>query len=450
MMNLTTLKKANKGQRALLLIVAAMLACALFIMTAKPANADSYKIDGKFVTNSESDFSGVASLPDDMQTKFKLYKVGTFSGERDENGRALLALYDAYKNVKVDDVIVNLNNFETDEVGKWLSVANAIADIAATKTEDKTTSSDANGNFTFTDCENGLYLITGESKKIEDYPNPGKASYFWPQPMLVLVWNGSVEINLKPQIESVNKLRITKAWEGDKDVADLVRPAEITVKISYDKELWKEVTLNNDNNWTFEWETPKGMENPKLWSCEEVFEGDISKNYKTAGIDEKFLVGTDDAGNAETTYAKTITNTYDRKYLDIEKTVGSFASSGTEAATFVFQLIGKDKDESEVYNKYVGMNYDPAKPETHKLSVNDIPTGLDTLQVTEVYSSNYTPDQKTKTAILIEASDEVKEHYEVSFENNNPEQKFGTGIINKGKINDGKTGYEADGKIENQ
>lgn len=424
-MRTLSLTKVNIMRRTLFVMVLLLAFAMVFAVTAKPSHAAT--LDGEYTLN-ENYSPGINTIPTLKATTFELYKVGSF------------VVGDPY--VKLDEPYDKMGvlplKADPDKIGEvkwtkeWLSCAatidNGIKSMQNAPTP-ITVNVDTNGEFSVSGLANGLYLLRGDSQIVENYPAAGQSSYWWPQPMLVSILNSDVTVGVKPMTGTIHHLKVQKKWQWPSDVdaniKELAGLDAIDVELYYNGVLQNTVTLNDANNWTYEWDTGKD-EDPSLWSVQEVVKGagqeEFEKSFTVTYEPPKFYQ--DD--NA----VVTITNTYDRRTLQITKTLDAYIDNGEGNSTsLVFELSGY-KGDKRIYHKYVGMQFD-GKTDSQTLSVKDIPLGLDRLMVKEVYSSNYEPDATEKEA---NGPDE-KGVYTVSFKNSPNGKTHGSGVINKFKIN---------------
>lgn len=386
------------------------------------------------------------TLTDD--TVFSLFRVGDFG--RDDSGKVTFVVDSKFGDITVENY--DKDDFETEEAWTeaWMNSAKAVANRAAElELEADRTATMVAGQktITFSSLPNGLYLVTGTATEVKEGP---KSTWWYPQPMFVMILNGDKEIFTKPVASVVNRFTVHKAWSGDEEVADLVRPDGVNIKIFYgtidDNELKYEETLNKENNWTFEWET-EGETDPTRWFVTEELTAEDKKNYSW-NIEENTQGETEDGNRI----LLTLTNTYDRKELEIVKTMKDYVDHSKKSnSTVVFELNGYMKDESGaesvVYHKYVSLVYDLNTESEQKLPVKDIPAGLSKLVVKEVYSGNTRPDpagETEKEAVL----DTAGKKYSVDFTDVYDDIIYSSGVINKYQIKkDGDDyGYKFIGK----
>lgn len=458
-MRTLALIKVNNIRGALLGVILLLALMMFFVIGAKPSHAAD--LTGEYTIN--AGFTNVTSLPADDElspTKFKLYKVGSFvSAGPNEPTVKLDPPYDGMGIALPLDV-------DREQVGdtqwtkEWLFCANSLktkipADTTPNRSFESSDWVDGKCTFEQKNLENGLYLLVGDSQKVKGYPSAGQNSYWWPQPMLVSILNKNVEISLKPMYGSASHLKVTKVWQGiPAELSDLVQLESIDIEIYYQaeenakKELRYTKTLNDSNNWTFEWDPKPGEGDPSKWTAVEVIDDENTKKEfdKNFSVSYAPFTQVDHQGDDGDYFASTITNKYDRYELEILKTFNAYVDNGEGNSTsLVFELSGYSDDEcteaNRVYHKIVGLQVDKSKGDEQILDVKDIPRGLKHLMVKEVDSGNYTPVDAEKEAELVTSENDPKGTYKVSFENKLSNTTHGSGVINKFKINKNKA-YE--------
>ncbi len=125
----------------------------------------------------------------------------------------------------------------------------------------------SDGHVTFSELENGLYLVMGESTTSDGYR-------FTPASFLVYVADGAVTSVVKfektpvePETVSCN---VTKIWSGD---TEAVRPSAVTVCLLRDGEAYDSQELNEENEWSYTWEALDA-------SCEwKIAEVEVAADY---------------------------------------------------------------------------------------------------------------------------------------------------------------------------
>lgn len=197
--------------------------------------------------------------------EFKLYKVGDVN----------------------DDGSFSLNGqFEKYSIS--LTDSNAASTLALYARRDninslRTEETDKNGQIIFSNLDNGIYLIVGETVKKD------RVTYT-SQPVLAKTVSGeTIEINGKFESEtdppgsshgggsggggghsssvSYRKITAVKVWKGDGE------KEEVTVQLLRNGKVEKEAVLNEDNNWRYEWSVTSRTD---TWS---VVEKTVPKGY---------------------------------------------------------------------------------------------------------------------------------------------------------------------------
>ncbi|MGN1113781.1 MAG: Cna B-type domain-containing protein [Oscillospiraceae bacterium] len=168
-------------------------------------------------------------------------------------------------NLKEEDMQTCANSFES------YAVANQIAPLS-------TQTIDEQGEALFPVEETGLYLLIAKEMKKET--NEGTVTYTG-SPMLVnftldrmhTVLELDAKYTVKPDEGDLpSKYSVTKYWNNETDASK--RPESITVQIyTSEGELYKEVELNAENDWSYSWEDYAGL----TWK---VVEKDVPANYK--------------------------------------------------------------------------------------------------------------------------------------------------------------------------
>ena len=440
-------KKRTKGKLlAALLAMTAMFAVGAF---ASPVHAEgAYQIDGEYtlvqgVTENDVALPSADKVKD---TEFRLYKVGHFgrvtAGE--SAGEATLEFDDALAELRstVDlnspdlrrsaDQVAEMS--ETDKAAwtkEWLEAALSIENFIKSHPDAisvlKEGTVGADGKFSFSGLDNGLYLVSGDSVEIEDYTDKtGKVRdvFFAPQPMLVQILNGSQDIGIKPVIEDVTQYVVTKEWIGDENMLSLVRPEGITISIFYDGTKVEDVQLPINNNWYYAWKGTKERNDPFKWSVSENLTDEDKLNYKSECIP--------DPSGAQMTFK--IKNTYSRQDLEIKKITPQYVKHNEKVSTsVVFEITGVDANGEQVYHTKAGLQVTGPSAEGDILNVSNIPSNVKTLTVKELYSGgNYTPQPESQTVEAEVDPETGKSVFKVTFRNKYDDTThFGSGIVNK-------------------
>lgn len=172
--------------------------------------------------------------------KWRLYKVGERSGGD-------FVLTGDFANYSID--LGDMSEEKVSLAAKTLE-SYAVADSIAPIAEDRT---DENGELTFGNLDNGLYLATGKILQIDDV-------YYVPSALLLEVSdNGaSFSYDAYPKFyfatlgDEVVSYTVKKVWVDDDD-AYKARPVSVTVDIFCDDLLDDTVILNEQNNWQYRW-----------------------------------------------------------------------------------------------------------------------------------------------------------------------------------------------------
>lgn len=200
---------------------------------------------------------------------FSLYRVA------DMSDRAYYTLSGSYA-----DYAVELN--ELDSEG-WRAAAETLAaytarDEIAPHAAGKT---DEQGRLSFGNLDTGLYLLTGEKVTIWN-------DTYTPEPCLISLpgidgedqWIYDRTVSPKaemthdpnggnPDPDHVSR-KVLKVWENDRPAT---RPAQVTVQLLQDGEVYDTVVLNEENGWSHTW--PE-LEKDHEW---QVTEADVPKGY---------------------------------------------------------------------------------------------------------------------------------------------------------------------------
>ena len=421
-----TIIRFIKNRIPCLISLSFLMAC-MILFTGTVFAAGSYSVSG---TYSASDSQG--GSVDVGETTYKIYHVADF----DKDNPAMFKFLEQYSNVGAG---LNFTKKQFGEEGKsdeeavqwreaWMDSAETISNYVQ-ESDLKGTYKSSDGKFQFTGLENGLYLLTGSSSEITD--DAGNKIYLWPRPMYVMILNGDAEVSMKPASETAEKYTVYKTWEGiPEDREKLVKPVSIDVKIFYggtdDSHLKETVTLDEGNDWTYSWYVGKDENDPSKWIVQEVLTDDMKDTFTVSTIENY----------SEETRTKVINikNTYDRKDLEIVKTLSDYISQGNTEQGFVF-MVTAYAGGKEQFSRFVGITFAEQDGATDKVILKDISKEVDRIVVKEVYSGNYTPDEAEKEAVF-EGTEDGEGIWKVSFTNSNPDETptFDTGIINKYSI----------------
>ena len=230
--------------------------------------------------------------------KFNLYQVATYDEEKN------LILNEKFKNYSL--VAADLEDENLESLIEKLSLYVDSEKIE----EDESKVSIKTGLFSFTDLENGVYLIVGENLETDE-------GVFIAQPILVKIPTiineeeiHGVIVNPKCDFRKwIEELKVIKKWD-DKNNPN--RPKEIVIELLKEGKLYDEVLLNEENNWSYTWE--------HLISYDyKVVEKDVPKGYSSS-IDYN-------------DYTFVVTNTYKRE-------TGLLPATGQQWMAVFILLIG--------------------------------------------------------------------------------------------------------------
>lgn len=442
-MNMNCTRNVKRSRILLLAVIAVAVSLAAACSTAV-SHADTYNLTVTYAPteNIMTDDTYQGDVPATMPvlpepTTINVYRIGDHTWDSD--GKATFDLAD-----ELDGITLPPNGSELSE---WLSRAETIkgkipeGDVF--HKDGEAYGSIPSKNITATDLsvsfglEPGLYLVTGSSQTVSDYPKTGDTTFWYPQPMLVQILQKDTQVNLKPLISyEAAELSVKKIWE-DKEAPVNVRPESIKVIITYNGEEPKAlvpakeggqtkspIELSDEKGWSYSWKTTRDMNDPTKWDVEEVMDSSLSNNYT-------FLKERKSAGR-EVSF--TITNTYDRKELELTKALPVYLQHSDQVSTvFVFQLQGyRDGEETPSYEKIVGIEFTEAG--TKKTIVENIPNDLTSIIVKEISATNYNIDpESAEQEATWDKDDKI---WKVSFKND----KDGThtyegGVINKFEMN---------------
>lgn len=250
-----------------------------------------YKYEDYKINNIDVDIYYVASVSEDYQY--------SLSGQ--------FASYSVVLNgIKTTEELKNLE----ETIGSYIS---------ADKIEATNSGKVVNNKISFKDLKTGLYYVKTQEIDEKDY----KLSF---ESFLISVpslddnnkWNYDVKAFPKPYVFELKYEDITytviKEWRDNKDN----RPKEIAIEIFKDGEIFEEVALSSDNNWTYKWDT---IDDGSKWT---VIEKVVPSGY-TVSInknDNKFII----INTGEEENPQTVDNIYLYFYILVGGIVGMVAS----------------------------------------------------------------------------------------------------------------------------
>ena len=175
--------------------------------------------------------------------QWKIY----YTGFRDGNDFLLGGDFADYP-VKLDDLSAEAITAAAETLENY-AVTDKISPIAEGET-------DAEGKIKFENLKSGIYLVSGKELKVEN-------TIYIPSAILIEVRDGDVDLDAYPKFyldvfgSEYEHYTVKKIWENDEN-ALTDRTASITVEIYCDETLNETVTLNDENNWTYDWTAEKG------------------------------------------------------------------------------------------------------------------------------------------------------------------------------------------------
>ena len=344
--------------------------------------------------------------------------------------------------------------------------------------------------------ENGLYLLVGRSKEIGDKlwtPQPMFISVL--NGKKEITFDNSDEFGVKMSSRDiVYEHNVIKMWTGDEAISEYVRPDKVAVKIMYgstyvdtvilDKNdaifpyyyCWKHVAHYDSGNnaaigtddtvESIDYYVPERDEDGKIKT--DTVDGKIVV-HKYVLSKEKIKVNPDDAGwsvievrdtseipDAEAkkqapqlryyntsylpqqvtseTESFTITNDYTCKMLKLKKSIDGYVDDGQNVA-FSFKIIGKDSKGKEIYSNHLGVSFERDEGVTKEVVLNNIPGTVETIEVVEEYSGNYTQDGPVKITELTKQDADGGTAYVVGWQaevkNKHNDHGPGGGVVNK-------------------
>ena len=168
---------------------------------------------------------------------------------------------------------IDLSSYETQE--GWKTARTTLNSFITAKNlpADQKKKTGSAGEVSFTGLEPGFYFVKWTKNETE------KAIAGFEPTLLLLpdltkdgTWNYEITAKPKPGKVTVNKYRVTKVWNG----GSASRRTPVEVKIYKNGALYQNVTLSEDNTWTYTWEdTDKNAEFT-------VAEDPVPKSYKVS------------------------------------------------------------------------------------------------------------------------------------------------------------------------
>lgn len=247
----------KKYFKIILLVIICTVFSAVFSLCANASVNDKKSLQ-IICENEETDLSGV--------------EISVFEAlEETSDGYKLAGAFKDYR-VRVD----------ASSSSALQETANTLANYVVTDkiTPLATVTSDETGKAAFDNLDGGIYLVYGKKLTVDK-------KIYRLSPMFVEISRESDDVTVAYGKFSVSKVKnsrmtkytVNKVWDNEREL-DGYRPEEIEVEIYLDGELYDTVKLNDDNNWSYFWNTDEVGD----WNFKEV---NVPEEYEvTIGIGE--------------------------------------------------------------------------------------------------------------------------------------------------------------------
>ena len=404
-------------------------------------------------------------IKDGTEFTLKLYKIGSWTHQ---DGKAVLAIDSPLASAaKVPSVLVYEDESDAEAL---LETSNVVGNYIKSHSSDftpvgtKTAAAGDESGALFGGLEDdGLYIVTGDTAV------DGKKRWT-PKSVFIDILNSdkSMTINMV-KLESspiIDQYTVVKIWDVEdeyKDKEAKARPASVDVEISYGDIIVDTVTLNKDNNWSYTWDADESesdkvvysnsshekegsnvisasLNDDNGWSNTFELEEDHDRMWHVTEVSDEGNIMYDVPVVEEPSESNPsryqIINRYNVTELEIIKTLDGYVDAGSSSnITVAFKIRGM-VGEDVVYNNTAGLTFEVGDELTKKAIVKNIPGGLDSIEVEEVYAAGYSVKDGEKTKTL--TKDDIKETggvWRFEFENE-PGPGRGSGVVNK--YEDGK------------
>lgn len=245
-------------------LVSSLLALMLVLSLPFMANAAQTDLDLSKTGSICVQLRDAASSATSIEGKLELYKVGN-AVEQDHNLAFVPTTDFAASGISLSDV-------QAPELTQDLADYADQQNLTGTAV-----SATASSAAVFSDLTTGLYLLV---------QTEAAAGYLPVSPFLVSLpmystegWNYQIEA--APKVQPVPKdpieLTVVKTW---KDNSSTNRPTSITVNLMQDGEVADTVTLNKNNNWTYDWDD---LDPDSAWTVQEIVPSGYRATYSTKG-----------------------------------------------------------------------------------------------------------------------------------------------------------------------
>lgn len=271
--------------------------------------------------------------------EFYLYRVGV----PDSTGEYRLT--DDFKDYQVD-----ISELDFNEAGRLTMLAITLSGYAERDgiVPLKTGCTDARGDLTFEDLEDGLYLVWGDVLNVD----VGDTEWnFTPQPMLIPLpypdgdpGIRDMEVDVKydrfppPTQDELVDLTVIKKWKGGEE-----HPDSVIVQLMRNGVITDTAELNPGNNWQYTW---KNLNSGYVWK---LMEEEVPEGY-TVTVHQEGYVFTitnknriTESGNAERTTAVSNPSAHETTYTTAENTTKAqdMATSDTPSDTVKLPQTGQ-------------------------------------------------------------------------------------------------------------
>ena len=188
-----------------------------------------------------------------------------------------------------------------EAVGETLKIESIVRKIPALA--DGTT--DDRGCVTFSGLENGLYLAWGEILRVGNTTYIPSALFFEMTGEDTALLNAYPKIVMKTRSDSDQRYSVRKVWENDAD-EPWNRSVSITMERYCNHQYYDEVTLSEENDWTFSWSDADSNE---WFVYEKIIPEHYTVMYRQKNTQYLIVNTYTGGGNVTTTTAVTTTDT---------------------------------------------------------------------------------------------------------------------------------------------
>lgn len=203
---------------------------------------------------------------------------------------------------------------------KIMSIADQIPARASGKT-------DARGSLTFPALEDGLYLVWGETLRIGDTTYIPSALFFEMNGADTALLNAYPKIVIRTRDDSDVRYSVRKVWQNDES-QEWNRTVSIIAERYRNNQLYDEVTLSEENDWTFVW---SDSDENEWFVREKVIPAHYTVTYKDNHT-QYLIVNTYEGETSVTTTAASVTTT-DTAAATTNTIASSTTASGSRSTT---------------------------------------------------------------------------------------------------------------------